>query len=707
MIDNKKLLRKSQLFSKRYYKKTHLSNQKIETSLEEHYLTIGWKLGYNPSKRFDTNMYLNIHTDVKDSGMNPLLHYIMYGESENRILGLNNTGIIRKLYQNSSFLRKTWKSYNNFKLKFSKTSPILSSKNNLKAIEKLSSRRDNYIDKLLNQVNKEQTILPEIDISVVVYNSEKWINSFFKSLKEQSYPLNKINIYFIDHSLLITTYDKLLSFEQEYSNYFKSMSVVRQKNKGFGYGHNKAISISKSKYILVANIDLIFTKDSIHNVVKTALTDFSTEYASWEFRQIPYEHPKYYDPITLETNWSSHACILIRRKAYDSVGGYEPKIFMYAEDVELSYRFRANGWNLKYCPNAVVEHYTYDEVNQIKPLQFEGSTLGNAYIRYRYGSADDKVAALLLLFILLLQKERFKGSRAIILKNIFKVIKEKKYFSRFKNKNKDFIAPFRGFDYEMTRTGAFYEISQFSDTPLVSVIVRTYQGRDKFLKECLVSIINQTYKNIEVIVVEDGGSTMKKIINKFSRLILVKYYSYGKIGRSGTGNNGLENSSGKYCVFLDDDDLFFADHIEILLASLLKNKEASATYSLAYEVPTEIINDKKHYKEGQLITKALFYQEFDYKVLTDHNYFPIQTVLFKKELFLERGGFDEKLTYLEDWNLWLRYAYNNTFVYNEKTTSLYRTPIDESVSAERHALLHEAYDLAKNSANNYIRKGMN
>jgi GT2 family glycosyltransferase len=49
-----------------------------------------------------------------------------------------------------------------------------------------------------------------------------------------------------------------------------------------------------------------------------------------------------------------HACIFIRKSAYEKVGGYEPKIFMYAEDVELSYRFRAFGYHLRYCPNAVV-----------------------------------------------------------------------------------------------------------------------------------------------------------------------------------------------------------------------------------------------------------------------------------------------------------------------------------------------------------------
>ena len=244
----------------------------------------------------------------------------------------------------------------------------------------------------------------------------------------------------------------------------------------------------------------------------------------------------------------------------------------------------------------------------------------------------------------------------------------------------------------------FYSIELPVIKPLVSIIVRTYKGRDVLLKQCLLSIINQTYSNIEIIVVEDGGETMRPITKLISSITNIKYYNQEKIGRSATGNFGLKKSKGDYCLFLDDDDLIFADHIEILARSLQDNPEASASYSLAYEVPTHMGTDKEYYYEGDFRTLGLFYQPFDYEVLTDHNYFPIQTVLFKKELFLQRGGFNEDLTYLEDWNLWLKYAYENTFIYNEKTTSIYRTPINNENKNKRDSELHEAYNIAKDSA---------
>ena len=83
-----------------------------------------------------------------------------------------------------------------------------------------------------------------------------------------------------------------------------------------------------------------------------AIADRDSNVASWELRQAFSEMPKYYDPVTLETNWSSHACILIKREVYEKVGGYDKNIFMYAEDVEFSYRLRSQGYvlnNTSYC----------------------------------------------------------------------------------------------------------------------------------------------------------------------------------------------------------------------------------------------------------------------------------------------------------------------------------------------------------------------
>ena len=708
-------IKKSYLFDKKYYLKTCPDIKNANIDPIEHFMEYGWQEGRNPSDKFDTNFYLETYKDVKDANINPLIHFIKYGKKEKRkilpeykqVFLINKlTILIRPMYSRSSFLRKLFKKFTNIRNKLLLHNLPTSSSQNKLALDELTKRRfeytNNFFDKN-NQVTQNEQI--EIDISVVTYNSSKWIDNFFKSLLAQNYPTKKINIYFIDNSSKDNTIEILQNYKDKEKDSFNSIFIISQKNLGFGAGHDRTFKEGKSEFCLVSNIDLEFEKDSISNVLNIALDDKHEEYASWEFRQVPYEHPKYYDPITLETNWSSHACILIRKSAYEKVGGYEPKIFMYAEDVELSYRFRAFGYHLKYCPSAVVRHFTYEEANQVKPLQFQGSTLGNAYLRLRYGNKIDKLVIFPLFIALFIRKEQFKDARKLIFKNLLKIIKNKKYFEKFDKSNSEFYAPFREFDYEIIRDGSFHKIKQPLEKPLVSIIVRTYKNREMLLKQALISIANQTYKNLEVIIVEDDGNTMEKIVSKMSSFLNIKFFGLDKVERSVTGNYGLSQATGEYCIFLDDDDLFFADHIEVLVESLIKNPQASATYSLAFQVPTRFFDENKTtYVEGNMSTLKVFYQEFDYEILKDHNYFPIQTVLFKKNLFLEKGGFDETLVHLEDWNLWLRYAFNNYFHYVPKTTSLYRVPLDDKVNQERQELLDKAYYNAKNSAFQKIKK---
>ena len=127
------------------------------------------------------------------------------------------------------------------------------------------------------------------------------------------------------------------------------------------------------------------------------------------------------------------------------------------------------------------------------------------------------------------------------------------------------------------------------------------------------------------------------------------------------------------------------------------------TYSLAYEIHTNFSEDKSRYDETMYFTPAVFRQEWDYSVMEHHNFIPIQSILFRRELYLSRGGFDTGLDQLEDWNLWLRYGFNNQFNYIPKTTSLFRTPANPDTRDDRHLTLHQAYRQAQGRAQSAIK----
>ncbi|UXY15535.1 glycosyltransferase [Chitiniphilus purpureus] len=550
---------------------------------------------------------------------------------------------------------------------------------------------------------EEFTNLPEVDVSVVLFNSKKWIDAFLKSLAGIDYPKERLNLFFVDNSSSDGTADyiesKLATLRREYA----SASLLRQPNLGFGAGHNAAILSGKADYVLVTNVDLEFEIDSIRELMRHVVGKSAINVASWELRQLPYEHPKHYDPVTLETNWSSHACILMRRDAYLRVGGYEPRIFMYAEDVELSYRFRSFGYRLKYCPNAVVRHYSYAEAGQVKPLQFSGSTLGNAYVRLRYGTWMDKCAILPLYGALFFWPSQYPGAKKDVLRNVGRILRNFNHMLHGAGPEKVYF-PFRIFDYEMIREGAFYEVARCITGPLVSVIVRTYRGRTRFLQESIYSLLNQTYRNLEVLVVEDGGAEMQAVVENISRYsgINVRYISCEKVGRSMTGNAGLAAAHGEYMMFLDDDDLLFSDHIEVLMAELIRSPKLDAAYALAVQVYTR--RDDSGYQEERFEYVDTFRQEWDYSVLQDHNFLPIQSVLFHRRLYERWGGFELDMEMLEDWNLWLRYGFGASFKYVPKTTSIFRVPAEDNVRMQRHLALHAAYQMAKSKAQVAIAK---
>lgn len=589
---------------------------------------------------------------------------------------------------------------NHFRVQFARFQHDTSNISNRKSMEYLARDRQKALIKVISPKAVQE--LPSIDISIVTYNSERWIDSFFTSLAEQHYPLERINVIVVDNGSTDKTLEKVNAIKGATQGRLESFQVFKRPNKGFGGGHNFAIKAGSSEFVLVTNIDLEYEADSIVRVVRAALEDAdSGKVASWELRQKPYEHPKYYDPVTLETAWSSHACILMRREAFETVGGYEKKIFMYGEDVELSYRLRDYGYLVKYCPAAVVWHHTYEHAGQVKALQFFGSTLANAYLRLRYGTFTDILAIIGMYAYLLGRGAPVHGARRGLLKNLVKIVSNTPYFLLSRKKSEHRF-PFRAWDYEMCRDGAFYVNERLeSSLPLVSVITRTYKGREKWLRESITSVLNQTYPNIELVVTEDGGNTHQALIEDIKHRLpdgkVLNYYPQPKNGRSYAGNQGLAAAKGRYLMFLDDDDLLFPDHIEVLVNEMQRNSEISGAYSLSWEVQTSNIDLERegpHYQEEMHLTPDVFKQEFSREVIQHHNFIPIQAILFKRELFEEHGGFDEEMDYLEDWNLWVRYSSDTEFKLINKTTSLFRTPHDMDERVRRHKILHESYELA-------------
>ncbi len=227
-----------------------------------------------------------------------------------------------------------------------------------------------------------------------------------------------------------------------------------------------------------------------------------------------------------------------------------------------------------------------------------------------------------------------------------------------------------------------------SQEPLVSVIIRTC-NRPDILVNALNSIQKQIYKNIEVIVVEDGSNKSEKMIRKDFSTLNLKYYSTGdRLGRSKAGNIGLSMATGLYFNFLDDDDELFPDHISKLVQSIGQNN-AKAVYSIAEE--RQIIITKRNPYTYKIKRKLIRYnQPYSRLMLYYQNYIPIQSILFSREFFENKGGFDENLDMFEDWDLWVRYSIYADFVYCNAVTSAYYVSYQRKTKGERADSFHDA-----------------
>lgn len=540
-----------------------------------------------------------------------------------------------------------------------------------------------------------------LDIIIVTYNSEKWLKECIESIENQkNFDLSKVNIYFIDNKSKDNTVNKLEEYKRK--SKLGSFNIIQNsKNSGFGQANNLAFKNGKSEYVFFLNHDTKLEEDSLQNMQKEILNS-SQEFGMWEFRQKPYEHPKYYNPIDGETSWASGACFVIKREVFEKVEGFDKKIFMYAEDVDLSWKVRLEGYKIKYMQSAALTHYCYKEAGEIKPTQYFNSIINNLNLRLKYGNFKDFLRWIKYTGGVLLKETPFKGAkRGLILAGIKNITKMPYYilwrnFDGRRKKLKNFKTTFYRFDYEVTREGAFIKNDiPLKENPLVSILVRTC-GRPNVLRQTLISIRNQTYKNIEVVIVEDGKNISEKMIKEEFSNLNIKYEATGeKKGRCFVGNRAMELSTGKYLNFLDDDDLFFADHVETLVRALEQNNEYKLAYTSAFESKIEVISKEPEYKYIEYEKNLVHNRTFSRIRMLTMNAFPIQAVMFEKDIYLKYGGLDEELDNLEDWEMWTRYAMQNKYLYVPKTTSIYRVPAKVNDYKERQEEIDSYYQKAQ------------
>lgn len=195
------------------------------------------------------------------------------------------------------------------------------------------------------------------------------------------------------------------------------------------------------------------------------------------------------------------------------------------------------------------------------------------------------------------------------------------------------------------------QVSGFN--PLVSIIIPVYNGSN-YVAEAIDSALAQTYKNIEIIVVNDGsndnGKTEEIALSYGDK---IRYFIKKNGGVSSALNLGIEKMNGEYFSWLSHDDKYEPKKIEkeINALSKLENKETVVLCSgCAIDKNSEIISKrkvKKQFEDGIVIP---WYEAF--KSLFDYGSFNGCALLIHKHVFETVGKFDENFRYIQDLYMW-------------------------------------------------------
>jgi GT2 family glycosyltransferase len=225
----------------------------------------------------------------------------------------------------------------------------------------------------------------DVDLLIVLHNSRKWIPELLASLHQISIP---IRAYFLDNASTDGTADLLA--EGARSLPFRANVLISTRNNGFAKGVNLLAVQSRAEFMFLLNPDARLEKSCLEILLARAQSD--SRIGICEARQLPREHPKTWDRSTGETSWCSGAAALIRRAAFDEVGGFDDRLFfMYCEDVDLSWKLWLRDWKCVYVPTAIVHHFTQDlALGKRRTLENYFSFRNSLFLFYRFGRKTDR-----------------------------------------------------------------------------------------------------------------------------------------------------------------------------------------------------------------------------------------------------------------------------------------------------------------------------
>lgn len=215
--------------------------------------------------------------------------------------------------------------------------------------------------------------------------------------------------------------------------------------------------------------------------------------------------------------------------------------------------------------------------------------------------------------------------------------------------------------------------------PLVSVIIPTFNRTD-LLKETVDSVRNQTFRDFEIIVVDDGSTdgTSEWLMTQPDLRVLTQTNS----GIATSRNNGAAQARGQWLAFLDHDDLWAEDKLKVQVEFVNENPEVALVAARHVRLGTAFRAPRRPtWIKGDLLTKA--YSE---------SFIHTSSVMIRKDVFEKIGGFPPQYRFADEFDVWLTIARDFTLAYVDQPLVFIRF-YESNTSHDRIGVRTDTYDI--------------
>ncbi len=489
-------------------------------------------------------------------------------------------------------------------------------------------------NRIIRNVIEHQNIVeeaPVVSIILPVFNALPFTKECIHSLSREAHHI-KCEIIVVDNASTDHTSDWL----KEESKRNPSLKIfAMRKNTGFGPAVNYGLRQSRGEFIVLLNNDTIVSRGWLKSLIVALEKDPSIGIASpvtnyvGEGAQIDKDAKELTADIDMidqyaeriedrsdllyEPNRLVFFCVLLRRELIDLIG-----------DLDEGYE-KGNFEDDDYCLRARMAGYRLAIVR-------------NSFV-YHHGSATFKSNRISHSEYMEKNRVRFykkAGRIAVTVRQRSPVGKVKKY--------------------------------------QISVILRT-KDRPLLLKRALASLANQTFRDFEVVLVNDGGEDVSYLTQEFRSQFPINYiYNEISKGRTFAINLGGQSSKGNWMSYLDDDDILYPWHLEALFQAT-NNGARKFIYS---DYNRALFLDEK--KITPEILMGTIPWEYSREELLIQNNIPIHTWFYARECAERVGLWDESLDRMEDYEYLLRLSGNYPFHHVKKVTCEYRYYVNSSNS---------------------------